>query len=89
MTDRPSRVAGHQFDDYGNCVLPVLGTTDVCPIKWSWIRHCTDDSCSGMKGISHVGQLNTDEIAQIRREVAWLADRYMVATREGGGGGTE
>ena len=62
-------VAGHTFDFLGVCTL-AKPNGESCPVRWNWIRGCTDSSCVGMKDIAHIGDLNISEIAEIRAEVA-------------------
>lgn len=62
----PERVAGHRWDMRDRCSLLHHNGT-VCPVRWLDI-HDADESCIGKEGWAHIGNLNAEELKQIRTE---------------------
>jgi hypothetical protein len=69
-----TNIAGHRFDLRDRCTL-THHDGRVCGIRWLDI-HDADDSCVGQLGWAHIGNLNAEELKQIRAERERRASIY-------------
>lgn len=72
-------VAGHEFDEFGRCLLKQTNTDLPCPIKWRDIAH-VDATFANMPGYAHYMRLNASECQQIMDMAAKERERCEKAT---------
>lgn len=63
------RVAGHEFDGFGHCLLRQTNTDTPCPIRWRDIAH-VDMTYENQMGYAHYMKLNAEECRQVMQKAA-------------------